>query len=83
MIIDPEYAEELYAFNEKKYRGDSIQKMFNGEILLRDTDEVIYLNYLNTVKQGMNQMESEWVIEKALELCDRERAIKRESEKLQ
>lgn len=83
VIIDPEYAEELYAFNEKKYRGDSIQKMFNGEILLRDTDEVIYLNYLNTVKQGMNQMESEWVIEKALELCDRERAIKRESEKLQ
>ena len=42
------------------------KRMFNGEILLRDTDEVIYLNYLNTVKQGMNQMESEWGYRKML-----------------
>ena len=83
VIIDPEYAEELYAFNEKKYRGDSILKMDNGEILLRDRDGSIYVNYLNTVKQGINRVESEWVIEKALELCNRERAIKRDSEELQ
>lgn len=84
VIIDPEYAEELYEFNEKKYRRDLMQKRMNGEILLRDdTDGAIYLNYLNTVKQGMNQMESEWVIEKALELCDTERTIKRETQELQ
>lgn len=57
--------------------------MDNGEILLRDIDGSIYLNYLNTVKQGINRVESEWVIEKALELCNRERAIKRDSEELQ
>lgn len=28
-------------------------------------------------------MESEWVIEKALELCDTERTIKRETQELQ
>lgn len=42
--------------------------MANGEILLRDIDGSIYLNYLNTVRQGINRVESEWVIEKALEL---------------
>lgn len=82
VIIDPEYAEELYEFNETKYRKDFIQRMLNGEIILRDTDGCIYLNYLNTVKQGMNQMESEYVVEKVLQLCDTERAIKRETEDL-
>lgn len=82
VIIDSEYAEELYEFNETKYRKDFIQRILNGESLLRDADGCIYLNYLNTVKQGMNQMESEYVVEKVLQLCDTERAIKRETEDL-
>lgn len=83
VIIDPKYAEKLYAFNEKKYREDFIHRKVNGEILLRDTDGCIYLNYLNSVKHGMNQMERKYVAEKVLQLCDTERAIKRETEELQ
>lgn len=83
VIVDPEYAEELYAFNENKYRNDSIKRMYNGEILCRDMDGFIYLNYLNCVKQGMNQMESKDVVKNALQLCNRERSVKRETKELQ
>ena len=83
VIIDPEYAEELYEFNENKYRKNFEQRMFNGEIMCRDMDGFIYLNYLNTVKLGMNQMESEYVLENALKLCNFERNVKRETKELQ
>lgn len=83
VIIDPEYAEDLYTFNENKYRTNSMQKMCNGEILCHDTDGFIYLNYLNSVKLGMNQMESEYVVENALQLCHTERDWKRETKELQ
>lgn len=83
IIVDPEYAEDLYAFNENKYRKNSEQRMYNGEILCQDVDGFIYLNYLNTVKMGMNQMESEYVLENALQLCNFERNIKRETKELQ
>lgn len=79
IIIDPEYAEEFYLFNESKYRKDSMQKMVNGEILLRDKDDFIYLNFLN----GMNQIEKEYIKENTLRLCDRERNEKRGSKELQ
>lgn len=83
VIVDPEYAEDLYTFNENKYRKDSMQKICNGKILCRDTDGFIYLNYLNRVKLGMNQMESEYVVENALKLCRTERDRKRETKELQ
>lgn len=83
VIVDPEYAEDLYTFNENKYRKDPTQRMFNGDILCRDMDGFIYLNYLNSVKLGMNQMESEYVVENALQLCNIERNVKRETKELQ
>lgn len=83
VIIDPEYAENLYAFNEKKYRNNTTQKVINGEILCHDEDGFIYLNYLNSVKLGMNWIESEDVVKTALELCNTERAKERDSEELQ
>lgn len=83
VIIDPEYAENLYAFNEKKYRNNQMQKENNGEILCHDEDGFIYLNYLNSVKLSMNWIENEEVIKTALELCNTERAKKRDSEELQ
>lgn len=83
VIVDPEYAEDLYAFNENKYRRNSVQRMANGEILCRDMDGFIYLNYLNSVKLGMNQIEGEYVIENALQLCDMERDVRRETKELQ
>lgn len=83
IIIDPEYAEKLFEFNENKYRSDPLNKMINGEILCRDTDGFIYLNYLNSVKLGMNQMEYRDVFKNALQLCDRERNIIRETNELQ
>lgn len=83
VIIDPEYAEDLYSFNENKYRNDSFQRLTNGEILCRDIDGLIYLNYLNGMKLGMNQMEGEDILGNALQLCNRERDIKRETKQLQ
>lgn len=83
VIIDPQYAENLYLFNENKYRSSSFQRMNNGEILCRDTDGFIYLNYLNSIKIGMNQTEGEYVIQNALQLCNNERNVKRETEELQ
>ena len=83
VIIDPEYAETLFAFNENKYRSNPEQKMFNGRILCRDVDGFIYLNYLNSVKLGMNQVEYEDVLKKTLQLCDRERSIIRETKEMQ
>lgn len=83
VIIDPDYAEDLYLFNENKYRNNSFQRMTNGEILCRDIDGLIYLNYLNSMKLGMNQMESEYMLENALQLCNKERDIKRATTELQ
>lgn len=83
IIIDPEYAEQLYEFNENKYRKSDFQRISNGNILCRDLDNFVYLNYLNSVKLGMNRMESEYVIENALKLCDIERSVKRETIELQ
>lgn len=83
VIIDPDYAEDLYLFNENKYRNNSFQRMTNGEILCRDIDDLIYLNYLNSMKLGMNQIESEYMLENALQLCNKERDIKRATTELQ
>ena len=83
VIIDPEYAENLYAFNENKYRKDGVQKVCNGKILCRDVDGFIYLNYLNSMKLCMNPIETEFVIENILKLCNTERSIKRETTELQ
>lgn len=83
IIIDPEYAERLFEFNENKYRSNAVQKIHNGEILYRDMDGFIYLNYLNSGKSGMNQMEYMNVIETALQLCDIERNKTRETEEIQ
>ena len=83
VIIDPKYAEDLYSFNENKYRNDSFQRLTNGEILCRDIDGLIYLNYLNSMKLSMNQMESEYILENALQLCNKERNIKRATTELQ
>jgi hypothetical protein len=83
VIVDPEYADALYAFNENKYRKEPMQKMINGEILCRDIDGFIYLNYLNRVKLGINQLEGKYVVEDALRLCITERAVKRETKELQ
>lgn len=66
VIIDPKYAEDLYSFNENKYRSNSFQRMTNGEILRRDIDGLIYLNYLNSMKLGMNQMEGRYILENVL-----------------
>lgn len=57
--------------------------MVNGEILYRDMDGFVYLNYLNSGKSGMNQMEYMNVIEAALRLCDIERNKTRETEEIQ
>ena len=59
------------------------QKMLNGEILYRDMDGFVYLNYLNSGKSGMNQMEYMNVKEAALQLCDIERNKTRETEEIQ
>lgn len=83
VIIDPEYAENLFEFNEKEYRSNSATKESNGKILCRDTDGFIYLNYLNSVKLGMNQMVYNDVIRNALILCRRERSLIRETNELQ
>ena len=83
VIIDPEYAEDLFSFNENKYRNNSLQRMVNGEILCRDTDGFMYLNYLNSMKQGACPMESEYIVENTLQLCNKERAIERETKELQ
>lgn len=83
VIIDPEYAEDLYLFNENQYRSDLFQRMSNGEILCRDTDGFIYLNYLNHMKLNRHSMESEYISEKVLQLCSVERAAKRETKELQ
>lgn len=83
VIIDPKYGEELYAFNEKRYRKDDLQRIVNGEILRRDEDGFIYLNYLNSVKQCMNPIEDKYIIAKILRLCGEEKARKRETKELQ
>ena len=83
VIIDPEYAEDLYSFNENKYRNTIEKKWINGEILCRDADNFIYLNYLNGMKLGMNSFESENIVENTLKLCNKERSIKRETKELQ
>ena len=83
IIIDPEYAEKLFEFNETKYRMSTEQKMVNGEILYRDMDDFVYLNYLDSGKSGMNQMEYMNVIEAALRLCDIERNKTRKTQEIQ
>ncbi len=83
IIIDPEYAENLFEFNENKYRSNPEQKMFNGKILCRDMDGFIYLNYLNSMKLNIHQMEYRDVLKNAIQLCDRERNIIRETKELQ
>lgn len=78
IIIDPEYAENLFEFNENKYCNNAARKMLDGKILCRDKDGFIYLNYLNSGKLGINQLEYEEVIETALQLCNKERNKERE-----
>jgi hypothetical protein len=79
IIIDPKYAEKLFEFNENNYRSNAD----NGEILYRDIDGFIYLNYLNSGKSGINKMEYMNVIKIALQLCDAERNKTRKTEKIQ
>ena len=83
IIIDPEYAEKLFEFNENKYCSSAEHKNFNGKILCRDIDGFIYLNYLNSEKLGMNHMEYMNVTETILQLCDKERKKIRETEEIQ
>lgn len=79
IIIDPKYAEKLFEFNENNYRSNAD----NGEILYRDIDGFIYLNYLNSGKSDINKMEYMNVIKIALQLCDAERNKTRKTEKIQ
>lgn len=46
-------------------------------------DGLFYLNYLNSIKQGLNHIEGEYIIENTLKLCERERNIKRDTKELQ
>lgn len=78
IIIDPEYAESLFEFNENKYCNNAAGKMLDDKILCRDKDGFIYLNYLNSGKLGINQLEYKEVIETALQLCNKERNKERE-----
>lgn len=83
IIVDPQYAEKLYEFNESKYRNNPEKKSTNGKILWKDIDGLFYLNYLNSIKQGLNHIEGEYIIENTLKLCERERNIKRDTKELQ
>ena len=83
IIIDPEYAEKLFEFNEYEYRNNALQRENNGEILCRDVDDFIYLNYLNTVKLRVNQVEYYNYLENVLQLCNNERKIPRKTKELQ
>ena len=83
IIIDPEYAERLFEFNENKYRSNAVQKIHNGEILYRDMDGFIYLIYLNSGISGLNQMEYMNVLDRAVLFCDLERNHTTETEEIQ
>lgn len=79
IIIDPEYAQELMDYNEKKYRDNAMKRESNGEIIRKDTDGLYYLNYLNSI---FNMSDADEIAMKIFRLCKNERSKKRENEKL-
>lgn len=55
----------------------------SGSDPMKYLDGLFYLNYLNSIKQGLNHIEGEYIIENTLKLCERERNIKRDTKELQ
>lgn len=83
VIIDPEYADELFKHNEKKYIDNNILKYKNGEILKKDDEDgLYYIHYLNLLHLGLRQNEDSDIIRKVLDLCKMERSKERETNEL-
>lgn len=66
VIIDPAYADELETHNAKKYE----QVWFNGKILKRDSDNYLFLNYLNSFKLGIDYDKNKNLTKNILDLCE-------------
>lgn len=79
IIIDPDYAQGLIAYNEKVYLNDAMTREINGEIIKKDTDELYYLNYLNSIYYYPDADET---AKKIFDLCQIERNKKRTDEHL-
>lgn len=82
VIIDPEFADNLVDYNNGYYRSSEFQRITNGEIIKRDEDGYCYIHFLNSTQLGFSQFEDEDVMHSVLELCDREKSKKRESDEL-
>lgn len=63
IIIDPCISDEIYSYNMKKYRSDSIGCAINGEIIKKDTDEIYFLHYLNSFQLGYVNIDYENIFE--------------------
>lgn len=83
IIIDPDFAKELYLFNEDKYRSNPFQCLTNGEILKKDMDGFYHLNYLNSYQAGYNCDEFRYIESVITELIKREMTKPRETIQLQ
>lgn len=68
VIIDPQFADNLVAYNDRTYGGVAT----NGKILKRDNDGLYYIHYLNTYQQGFYAIENDSLAESVLELCKTE-----------
>lgn len=73
VIIDPEFADNLVAYNDRTYGGVAS----NGQILKKDDDGLYYIHYLNTYEQGFNAIENAGLAESVLALCKAEMAKQR------
>lgn len=79
VIIDPELASGLVAYNSMKYGGF----FTNGEILKKDIDGEYFIHYLNTYQLGFNRIENQSLPETVLALYDSEISKKRDNVKLE
>ena len=78
VIIDPDFAENLAAYNEHKYGGCS----YNGKILKKDSDGLYYIHHLNLYQLGIDAIKNEDLAENILALCKAEMEKPRDTEDL-
>ena len=77
IIIDKFVAEQVLKYNEELISSQpeiaqEYMRKSNGEIILIDEDSQYYLNYFNTIKQGLNFIESKILLENLINISNKE-----------
>ena len=77
IVIDEFVAEQVLNYNEElilsqpKFAQEYMRET-NGEIILKDEDSQYYLNYFNTIKQGINYSESTMLLDNLIKISNEE-----------